>query len=154
MNARYTWAIGLMWLGLPITFLDSWLVWDRLPQRMAVHFDANWNPNGWAMRNSAFDFSLLIVLFLLVVFTIVLFAVRRSPGPPASTAITSWVLLVIFCGVLAFVCGLHHWVLRYNLEHAPPPANAVHAVAGREQGELRAASFELNTRNSKLTARS
>ena len=36
----------LMWLALPTTGLNYWLAWDRLPYRMAVHFDANWQPNG------------------------------------------------------------------------------------------------------------
>ena len=42
----YTLATWLMWLALPITALNYWRVWDRLPARMAVHFDANWQPNG------------------------------------------------------------------------------------------------------------
>jgi len=99
MKTRYAWATLLMWLVLPITFLDSWLVWDRLPHRMAVHFDANWNPNGWTTREGSFDFSVLVVLFMLVVFTVISFLVRRSPGPRAATELMSWGLLVfLLCG--------------------------------------------------------
>ena len=39
-------AVGLTWLALPLTALNYWRAWDRLPPRMAVHFDVNWQPNG------------------------------------------------------------------------------------------------------------
>ena len=47
--------VWLMWLALPITALNYWRNWDRLPMRMAVHFDANWQPNGYTSREGAAD---------------------------------------------------------------------------------------------------
>ena len=38
---------------LPITALNYWRAWDQLPARMAVHFDANWQPNGYTSREGA-----------------------------------------------------------------------------------------------------
>jgi uncharacterized membrane protein (UPF0182 family) len=48
---------------------------------------------------------------MLVVFTAVNFAIRRSSAP----SIVAWIMLAFACGVLIFVLALNHWVLRYNL---------------------------------------
>jgi len=37
----------LLWLALPLTALQYWQVWDKLPARMATHFNAANQPNGW-----------------------------------------------------------------------------------------------------------
>ena len=44
MNRNY-WRgfIALLWFALPVVGLRYWLVWDRLPVRMASHFDAAGN---------------------------------------------------------------------------------------------------------------
>ena len=59
-----------MWLALPITALNYWRAWDQLPARMAVHFDANWQPNGYTSREGSLMLGLGIMAFLLVVFTV------------------------------------------------------------------------------------
>ena len=46
-------AVVLAWLALPLTALNFSRAWDRLPQRIAVHFDADWQPNGWTSREGA-----------------------------------------------------------------------------------------------------
>ena len=47
-----------MWLALPISAWEYWQVWDQLPTRMAVHFDANWQPNGYTSREGALELGL------------------------------------------------------------------------------------------------
>ena len=47
--------VALMWLVLPITAANYWSAWDQLPARIAVHFDANWQPNGYTNREGAAD---------------------------------------------------------------------------------------------------
>jgi hypothetical protein len=111
MNRFHQLAIWLMWLAVPLTALDYWLVWDQLPARMAVHFDINWRANSWAPREGSFGFAMGVVVFMLLVFTIASYVARIPPVPN----LMRWVLLAFFYGVLAFVCVVNHWVVRYNL---------------------------------------
>ena len=67
----------LMWLALPLTALRFWLVWDQLPLRMATHFGASGQPNGWMTREVSLEFALGITAFLLLVFTAVLLVVHE-----------------------------------------------------------------------------
>ena len=55
--------------GAPLTALRYWQVWDELPARMATHFDANGQPNGWMSREAALYFALGLTAFMLVIFT-------------------------------------------------------------------------------------
>jgi uncharacterized membrane protein len=107
--------IGLMWLALPVTALDYWQVWDQLPQRMAVHFDANWQPNGFTSREGALKLGLGIMVVMLVVFTIATLAVRaQKPG-------ASWPLLILSYVVLSFVWYGNHSIVEFNRN---PPAHS------------------------------
>jgi Protein of unknown function (DUF1648) len=68
-----TWRKGLillMWLALPASTWVYWNGWDRLPARMAVHFDANWQPNGYTSRDGALQLGIGILLVMLVLLTI------------------------------------------------------------------------------------
>ncbi len=135
MNSRLSLATGLMWLALPLTALDYWLVWDRLPARMATHFDADWRANGWASREGSLEFALLVVLFMLAVFTIINFAMWRSSVPQFAR----WLMLAFSYGVLIVVCSVNHRVLRYNLgERRKGPSQVqnvlLHNFAKRERG--------------------
>jgi|SRR5579864_286823 len=111
MSRSHQLAVWLMWLAVPLTALDYWLVWDRLPARMAVHFNIDWRANGWASREAAFGFALGVIVFMLLVFTVASYVVRLSPVPK----FMPWVLLVFFYGMMVFVCAVNHWVVRYNL---------------------------------------
>ena len=104
-------ATWLMWLALPYVALDYWMVWDQLPARMAIHFDINWRPNGWATREAAFGLMVGVVLLLLITFTITSFAVRRAP----SLGFLPWVMMAFFYATIIFVCAVNHWVVRYSL---------------------------------------
>jgi len=112
MNRKtFQFATGLMWIALPLTALRFWLAWDRLPQRMATHFDANWQPNGWMPRQAALYFALGITVFMLAVFTAVSYAARRASQDSA----VSWLLLGVFYVVVAFLFAINDKVLQYNL---------------------------------------
>jgi hypothetical protein len=101
-------AIWSMWLALPITALSYWRAWDQLPMRMAVHFDADWQPNGWTSREGSLMFSLGVVAFLLVVFTIAAYAVSmQKPGSTGPVLIGFYLALGLF--LLA-----SHWVVQRN----------------------------------------
>jgi|ERR1700733_9134297 len=112
----YTLATWLTWLALPITALNYWRVWDQLPMRMAVHFDANWQPNGWTSREGALYFGLAVLAFLLVLFTVASYAVRANK--PSS----AWPMMVVFYLVLTAVCVVNNWIAQRNLNQRPQPA--------------------------------
>jgi uncharacterized membrane protein len=105
----YTLATLIMWMALPITALNYWRVWDRLPMRMAVHFDADWRPNGWTSREGALYLALGTIAFLLVTFTVASYAARVTK--PA----VAWPLLVVFFLTLAIICLVNNWIAQRNL---------------------------------------
>jgi len=112
MNRRlYQSLVGLLWLALPLTALRFWLVWDRLPLRMATHFNANWQPNGWMSREVALEFALGLTAFLLVVFTAVLILAQKQKVADAA----SWALLVFSYVVVGFIFVVNSKVVSYNL---------------------------------------
>jgi hypothetical protein len=112
----YKTLVGLMWLALPVTALDYWRNWDRLPVRMAVHFDANWQPNGYTSREGALDLGLGIMVFMLVVSTVGLL-IAHALKPAAA-----WPLLLVFYVTIGFVWFGNHSIIKWNLN--PPPAHS------------------------------
>jgi hypothetical protein len=115
----YKTLVGLMWLALPITALNYWRNWDRLPTRMAVHFDANWQPNGYTSREGALELGLGIMAVMLVVFTIGLL-IAHDLKPAAA-----WPLLVVFYVTLGFLWFGNHSIVEWNLfmQRPAPPVN-------------------------------
>src|SRR5262245_13485353 len=117
MNRKaFQFAVGLMWLALPLTALQFMSVWDRLPARMASHFDVNWRANGWMARETSFWFAVGLVAFLLMVFTVVSYAARATHAPEKF----SWALLGFSYLVIAFTYSLNGKVIAYNLTGETP----------------------------------
>jgi len=107
--------IWLMWLALPITAIRFWLVWDRLPVRMASHFGVNGHPNGWMPREEAFYLVLGLTAFVVTIFTVVSYAAHRTHVPD----VVSWSLLGFFYLVIGFVYAGNSGVIQYNLDGQP-----------------------------------
>jgi hypothetical protein len=105
----YKTAIWLAWLALPATALNYWRAWDRLPMRMAVHFDANWRPNGWTTREGSLLFALGIITFMLILCTVMAYIVRALK--PRS----SWPVLIAFYVGLGFCSYGSDSIVEYNL---------------------------------------
>lgn len=105
----FTW---LMWLALPITAIRFWLVWDRLPLRMASHFNFNGRPNGWMARDAAFLLALGVTAVMVAVFTVVSYAAHKTRVPDTF----SWFLLGFFYLVIGFVYAGNSGVVQYNLD--------------------------------------
>jgi hypothetical protein len=105
-----------MWLVLPVTALKYWSAWDRLPMRMAVHFSANWRPNGYTSREGSLLLGLGILVVMLTLFTIAGFFVR-SLNPAASLP-----MLLVFYVVLAFLWFGNNSIVDWNLRQ-PAPVN-------------------------------
>jgi hypothetical protein len=116
MNRKVFQALlWLMWLALPLTAFRYWQAWDRLPLRMATHFDSNWRSNGWMPRETALYFALGVTAFLLVVFTVVGYVAHKTHVPDAA----AWALLGFFYLVTSFVCVLNSRVVQFNLDGQP-----------------------------------
>ena len=103
-------AVLLMWLALPT---GAWIyrrVWDQLPARMAVHFDANWQPNGYTSREGAAQLGLEILLVMLVLFTLATLTIDVLK-PPAF-----WPALLISYAVLGFCWYGNYSIVDFNLK--------------------------------------
>jgi hypothetical protein len=107
-------AVWLMWLVLPITALTYWRAWDLLPMRMAVHFDVNWQPNGYTSREGSLMLSIGVEAFLLLIFTVAAHAVVANKPSAA------WPVLISFYLALGLFCFVSNWIVQRNLTGEPP----------------------------------
>ena len=113
MNRKVFQALTwLMWLALPITAFRFWLAWDRLPLRMATHFNLNGQPNGWMPRETAFYFALGVTALVVVVFTVISYVAHKTHAPD----LLSWSLLGFFYLIIGFVYAGNSGVVQYNLD--------------------------------------
>ena len=94
------WAL---WLALPATAFNYWILGSRLPARIAMHYDAGGNPTAWASPQEARAFSLKVLLFVLVVVTAVGYAVVGSRPDRARPALV--LLYIAVCLVWALLNG-------------------------------------------------
>jgi hypothetical protein len=108
-----------MWLALPACAWMYWSAWDRLPARMAVHFDANWHPNGYTSRDGAVQLGIGILLVMLVLFTITTLIIDALK-PQAF-----WPALVIAYFVLGVCSYGNHSVVNFNLQAKPVASEMV-----------------------------
>jgi len=121
LRSGYKPMLLLMWLALVTTALNYWRAWDRLPARVAVHFDANFQPNGYTSREGAVDLGLGIMAVLLVLFTVAgLIAHAMKPA-------AAWPMLLVFYVVLGICWYGNYSIIRFNLNRlAPqPPVNLI-----------------------------
>jgi uncharacterized membrane protein len=110
-------AIAVAWLVLPLTALNYRRAWDRLPMQMAVHFNANWQPNGWTSREGSRMLALGMTAFLLVIFTVAAYAARRV----GTSNLSQWALVAVFYVVLGVVYSVNSWIVERNFQPRPKP---------------------------------
>lgn len=117
MNRKlFTILTALMWLALPFTALRYAQVWDRLPERLATHFGANGQPNGWMLRETSLYFGLGLTAFVLIIFTGIAIAILKQKATPEAS---SFALLGFFYFMLGFVFYVNNSILAHNLTGAP-----------------------------------
>jgi hypothetical protein len=104
-----TWV---MWLAMPITAFRFWLAWDRLPLRMATHFNFNGQPNGSMPRETALYLALGVTALVVVVFSVISYVAHRTHAPD----LLSWSLLGFFYLIIGFVYAGNSGVVQYNLD--------------------------------------
>ena len=126
MRRNFQIAIGVLWTTPVLLLLQYGLKWDRLPMRLATHFGASGQANGWMSRQEAALFPALVLLPILVVATFVLMRLRN---PDAG----AWALLGVFYVVAGVLLYANQQILAFNLHDAPVwvgPIVGVVVVAG------------------------
>ena len=120
---RTWWKFGIVlpWLGLPLIALRYWMVWGQLPVRMATHFNAMNQPNGWMSRESSFYFIAGLYLGLVTLFTVIIMVIHKVQAPHAA----AWAVLGLFYVILGVLYYGNESVLAYNLTGAPVQVLAI-----------------------------
>jgi len=115
MNRRvFQFAIVLLWLALPLVAFQYRQAWEHLPPRMAVHFNAANQANGWMPREESMNFSLRMMGIALTVSTVLLVAVAWR-----KVEAFSWALLGFFALVIGSLLAVNQAILSYNLQGTP-----------------------------------
>ena len=105
--------IVLMWLALPAVAWGYWSSWEQLPARMAVHFGAKGEANGYTSREGAVLLGLGILLVMLVLFTVGTLIIDAMK-PPAF-----WPALLISYIVLGFCWYGNYRIVKFSLDTNP-----------------------------------
>jgi uncharacterized membrane protein YhdT len=111
-------AAWFTWLALPLTAFNYWRSWDCLPGSMAVHFDINWQPNGWTSREGSLVLALGTTIIPLVIFSISSYVVGRRASV---SGLSKWAMVVVFYTALCFVYLVNNWIVDRNLNSRPTP---------------------------------
>ena len=107
MNAKTERLLLLLpWLSPPLVAAAHLLLWERMPERLAVHFDSAGNPDGWMTRGQSLAFDLAVLLFVLVTGTLKI--LRRPPGERN-------IYLALLYLALLFVTLVFLGLLKYNV---------------------------------------
>ena len=107
-------AIVFLWLALPLAALQYTQVWSQLPLRVATHFNASGQANGWMSRDEAVDFGAGFMAFLLVIFTALLLYNARH-----HVDTFSWAALGFCALVLGVMVEVNRGIVNYSVSGAP-----------------------------------
>ena len=97
--------ILLPWISLPIVLAGYAILWNRLPERLAVHFEWSGAANGWMSRGQALASQAVILLFALVSFSLKL---RSRKNKDAIRTIVAYYAAVVI------ITAVFLWILIYN----------------------------------------
>jgi hypothetical protein len=111
-SKSYRTMTALLWLTLPLAAFQFWTVWHELPARMASHFGAAGQPNGWMSRETLVIFFAVLLTFLLATFTWVLIRVHKPDA-------LAWSLLAMFYVVAGVLLNVNSALLKFNLYGRP-----------------------------------
>ncbi len=103
---------ALQWLALPIMVLAFGAVWQKLPDRLATHFDLAGQPNGWMPREEAVVVMLGISTAVLIIAT---WIASRVKEPDA----TAWALVALFYIIQGTLIYAAQSVIDFNLRAKP-----------------------------------
>lgn len=100
-------------LFIVAAFAASGLLYDRLPELVAVHFDAYDHPNGWMRRPWAAVFPPLVMVLMTLVYGLARRRMASQRGEDATRG-----LEVISLATLAFLLEVHVVVLLHATGYA------------------------------------
>jgi hypothetical protein len=129
--------IGLMWLALPTTALNYGRVWDHLPARMAVQFDADWQPNGYTSREASLMLALGVMTLMSLVFTIAASFVHTQKPSAA------WSILIVFYLALGALGIVNNWIVERNLHSQPTHSELVGSISPATSDSASRAALKL-----------
>ncbi len=94
----------LPWLTPPLVAAAYLLLWDRLPERLAIHFDSAGDANGWMTRGQSLAFDLAVLLFVLLTTSLRLLRRGQHETPSRLALFNAGVLFVtlVFLGLLKY----------------------------------------------------
>ncbi|MGE0132636.1 MAG: DUF1648 domain-containing protein [Blastocatellales bacterium] len=97
----------LPWLSLPFVLISYLILWNRLPGKLAVHFDSSGAANGWMSRSESLAFSLASLLIILLVSTMKIRHRREQrydlrPGDVLRHVASVMAVTIIVMGVLIY----------------------------------------------------
>jgi hypothetical protein len=96
------------------------LLYTRLPERIAIHFDLHGNPDGWASRTS-FIISGIIPAAVLFCISAVIFFYARRAATRSALPYSMIGLFVIFQLLIAFVSLDTYWINKQGMHLTPFP---------------------------------
>jgi hypothetical protein len=103
---------ALQWLSLPIIVLIFGSVWQRLPSRMATHFDLAGQPNGWMAREQAVLVLLGIAIAVLITATWIASRVKELDA-------VAWGIVALFYIIQATLVWAGQTIIDSNLHGTP-----------------------------------
>src|SRR5450755_3616617 len=110
MRRIFQFGMVLLWLALPLTTIQYTQVWNQLPARVATHFDAANQANGWMSRVEAVNFAVGFTAVLLTIFTVILLYMDRH-----RVDVFSWAMLGFCALVLGILVEVNRSIVNYNL---------------------------------------
>jgi hypothetical protein len=111
----YKTLAALLWLAPVATYIRYRQLWDRLPPRMASHFNAAGEANGWMTRGMSLDWSVGSVALVAAVFSVVAIILLTK----YELTRLSWTLLFFFHAVIWTIVYLLNSVVEFNIKHTP-----------------------------------
>lgn len=99
--------IALPWIFVPLLAIHFASLWNQLPQRIATHFDARGNPNGWQSPSTFAMFSFVLLLFTLVVLNFAMVRTFRARSMARTLTLVSYLVI-----------GTSFTMLWQTLDHA------------------------------------
>jgi immunity protein, SdpI family len=107
-------AVVLLWLALPLVATQYTEVWNQLPARMATHFNAAGEANGWMTRGEAVNFTVGFMAFLLTIFTALLLYNARQ-----RVDTFSWAALGFCALILGVMVEVNRGMVNYSRHGSP-----------------------------------
>lgn len=142
---KRAWQVLFFALVLATLAQAAWH-YDRLPDRVATHFNGAGRANGWMSRGAHTAWHLATVGFVAVLIQGIVWAGDRLPpeyvnlprraywlAPERAAATRAWIaggVQLLGCALLAFFLALFHLIYRANLTPAPALSGAVWWLTG------------------------